>query len=164
MTHPVEYKKSKNEKKIQAEKSSSSLTPQLPTLLEMVDPLAGVALAQFLAHQPGHHAAHPLLADDRVTGIVDGDVVLEVDAVVGRRNGGLLGQEGGGLGGGHCARRLSLSVRVSEIICMRRNLSNWKVAVVLSGFPRFSSFSLAPSERIKQLTAAIHIVAGVGRG
>ena len=67
----------------------------------MVGALARIALAQFLADEPGHHAAHPLLADDGVAGVVDGDVVLEVDALVGRGHGGLLGEEGGGLGGRH---------------------------------------------------------------
>lgn len=68
----------------------------------MVHAFARIALAQFLADETGHHAAHPLLADDSITRVVDGDVVLEVDALVGWGDGGLLGEEGGGLGGGHC--------------------------------------------------------------
>lgn len=76
-------------------------TSQDSTLLQVVHTLARIALAQFLANQTGHHAAHPLLADDSITGIVDGDVVLEVDALVGRGDSGLFGEEGGGLGGRH---------------------------------------------------------------
>lgn len=67
----------------------------------MIHPLPMIALAQLLAHQPRHHAAHPLLTDDGVAGVVHGDVVLEVDAVVRRCHGGLLREEGGGFGGGH---------------------------------------------------------------
>lgn len=67
----------------------------------MIHPLASIALPQFLPHKTRHHAAHPLLPDDRVAGVVDGNVIVVVDAVVRRRNGGLLGLEGFGLKGWH---------------------------------------------------------------
>lgn len=70
----------------------------------MVHALARIALAQFLANQTRHHAADPLLADNGIAGVVDCDVVLEVDTLVGRGDGGLFGEEGGGLGGWHCGR------------------------------------------------------------
>lgn len=73
----------------------------------MVHALARIALAQLLTDKSGHHTAHPLLADDCVAGVVDGDVVFEVDALVGRGHGGLLGQEGCGLRGRHCECGLS---------------------------------------------------------
>jgi hypothetical protein len=81
------------------------ITSQGTTLLKVIHALARIALAQFLANETRHHTAHPLLANDRVAGIVDCDVVLEVDALVGRGDGGLFGQEGGGLGGGHFVER-----------------------------------------------------------
>lgn len=79
-----------------------SPTSENTTLLEVVHALARIAFAQFLADQTCHHAADPLLADNGVAGVVDCDIVLEVDAVVGRGDGGLFGEEGGGLGGWHC--------------------------------------------------------------
>lgn len=82
--------------------SGKSPTSENTTLLEVVHTLARIALAQFLADQTRHHAADPLLTDNGVAGVVDCDVVLEVDAVVGRGDGGLFGEEGGGLGGWHC--------------------------------------------------------------
>lgn len=84
-------------------KRGEGITSQDTTLLKVIHALARIALAQFLANKTRHHTAYPLLANDRVAGIVDCDVVLEVDAVVGRGDGGLFGQEGGGLGGGHFA-------------------------------------------------------------
>lgn len=78
----------------------------MATLLEMIDALALVALAQLLADKPGHHAADPLFADDGVAGVVQGDVVFEVDAVVGRGHGGLFGEEGFGFRGGHFGGRV----------------------------------------------------------
>lgn len=86
----------------EAEGKETKLTPQSTTLLKMIHPLPLVALAQFLPNKTGHHTAHPLLADDGVAGVVDGDVVFEVDALVGRGHGGFFGLEGGGLGGWHC--------------------------------------------------------------
>lgn len=67
----------------------------------MIHALLIIALSQLLPHQPRHHRLDPLLADDRVSGIGNGDVVLEVDAVEGGRDRGLLGQEGGGFGSRH---------------------------------------------------------------
>lgn len=67
----------------------------------MIHPLSSITLAQFLPNQSRHHTAHPLLADDGVAGVVEGDVVFEVDAFVGRGDGGFFGEEGGGLGGWH---------------------------------------------------------------
>lgn len=86
----------------------------------MIHPLARIALAQFLADKTGHHAAYPLLADDRVAGVVDGDVVFEVDALVGWGHGGLFGQEGGGLGSWHF-------VEVGGVV----GLGRWGVALAL---------------------------------
>lgn len=76
-------------------------TPQFPTLLEVVHALTCIALPQFLANKTGHHAADPLLADNSVAGIVDGDVVFVVHTLVGRRDGRLFSEEGGGFGGRH---------------------------------------------------------------
>jgi hypothetical protein len=87
--------------KLAVERERVKLTSEDTALLEVIHALARIALAQFLADKTGHHAAHPLLADDSITGVVDGDVVLEVDALEGWRDGGLFGEEGGGLGGGH---------------------------------------------------------------
>ena len=67
----------------------------------MVDALPVVALAQLLADQPAHHDLHPLLADDGVLGLLEALVVFVVDAVKGRRDLRLLGQEGLGLGSRH---------------------------------------------------------------
>lgn len=67
----------------------------------MIDPLSPIALAQLLPDKPRHHAAHPLLADDGVARVVQGDVVVVVDAVVRRRDGRLFGEERRGLGGWH---------------------------------------------------------------
>lgn len=78
------------------------LTPQSTTLLQMIHPFSAITLPQFLPDKARHHAAHPLLADDGVAGVVEGDVVFEVDAVVGGCDGGLFGEEGCGLGGWHC--------------------------------------------------------------
>jgi hypothetical protein len=78
------------------------LTSENTTLLEVVHALARITFAQFLADKARHHATHPLLTNDGIAGVVNGDVVLEVDALVGRGDGGLFGEERGGLGGGHC--------------------------------------------------------------
>lgn len=67
----------------------------------MINPLPMIAFPQLITHKSGHHASDPLFADDSVAGIVDRDVIFEVDAVEGWRDGGLLGQEGLGLWGGH---------------------------------------------------------------
>ena len=67
----------------------------------MINSLPAITLPQFLAHKTRHHTADPLLADDSVAGIVEGNVVVEVDTVVGGCHGGLLGLEGGGFGGWH---------------------------------------------------------------
>lgn len=72
----------------------SSLTPQDTALLQVVHALPLVALAKLLTNKTSHHAAHPLLTDNGVTGVVDGDVVLEIDTLVGRGDGGLFSQEG----------------------------------------------------------------------
>lgn len=68
----------------------------------MIDPLAIIALPQLLPYQPSHHAAHPLLADDGILGLLQARLVVVVDAVEGGRDGGFLGEEEGGFGGGHC--------------------------------------------------------------
>ena len=68
----------------------------------MIHALAPIALAQLLPDEPPHHAAHPLLADDGIARVVQRLGVFEVDAVVGWGDGGLLGLEGLGFGGGHC--------------------------------------------------------------
>ena len=78
------------------------LTSQNTTLLEVVHTLSRIALAQFLPDQTCHHATHPLFTDNGVTGIVNSDVVLEVDSLIGWRNDGFFSKESGGLGGRHC--------------------------------------------------------------
>jgi hypothetical protein len=70
----------------------------------MVNTLTSITLPQFLADKTRHHTADPLFPDNSVTGVVHGDIVLEVDAIVGRGHGGLLGEEGGGFWGRHFER------------------------------------------------------------
>lgn len=98
-------------------------TPQLPTLLEVVHALTRIALPQFLSDKSRHHAADPLLADNSIAGIVDGDVVFVVHTLVGRRDGRLFSEEGGGFGGRHFgllvpfsgSARFAKSVEVGEV-------------------------------------------------
>ena len=77
------------------------LTPQKSTLLQMIHSFSRITLAQFLPDEPGHHAAHPLFPDNRVAGIMHGNVVFEFDAVVRRGHRGFFGLEGGGFGSRH---------------------------------------------------------------
>lgn len=81
--------------------AEKELTSENTALLEVVHTLARIALAQFFADETRHHAAYPLLADNGITGVVNGDIVLEVDSLVGRGDGGLFGEERGGFGGRH---------------------------------------------------------------
>lgn len=48
---------------------------QALAVLEVVDAFALVALAHFFADEAGHHAAHPLLAEDAVLGALEGQCV-----------------------------------------------------------------------------------------
>lgn len=70
----------------------------------MVDALSSVALVQFVPDKPAHHDLDPLLANDGIRGLLHSLIVVEVDAVEGRRDLGLLGQESFGFGGGHGGR------------------------------------------------------------
>lgn len=81
---------------------SITLTSQRTALLQMVDALPVVTLAQLLPDEPSHHDVHPLLPDDGVLGLLDALVVVEVDPFEGWWHGRLLGQESLGLGGRHC--------------------------------------------------------------
>ena len=67
----------------------------------MINTLTPITLSQFLPDKTRHHAADPLLADNSVAGVMEGDVVIEVDTFVGGSHGGLFSLEGGGLGGWH---------------------------------------------------------------
>ena len=66
-------------------------TPKRATLLEVINPLAEITLVQLFAHQPGHHALDPLLANDGIARILEGAVVVVVDSVEGWRDCGLFG-------------------------------------------------------------------------
>lgn len=73
----------------------------MSALFQMIDALPPVAFAHLVAHQPCHHAPDPLLADDGVAGLLQLSGIVVVDAVKGGRDGGLLGEKGGGLRGWH---------------------------------------------------------------
>lgn len=77
------------------------LTSKLTAVLQMVDALSYVALAQFLSDKPCHHGTNPLLTDDSILGSLEGLGVVKVDAVEGGSNLGLLALEELGLGGRH---------------------------------------------------------------
>lgn len=68
----------------------------------MIDTLPPIALAHLLPHQSRHHALHPLLTKNRILCRLKRLVVVEVDALEGRRDRGLFGKESCGLGGRHC--------------------------------------------------------------
>lgn len=74
----------------------------MAALLQVVDALPVVALAQLLPDEPSHHDLHPLLPDDGVLGLLEALVVIKVDPFEGWWHGRLLGQESLGLGGRHC--------------------------------------------------------------
>lgn len=76
-------------------------TSQGAALLQVVHALAVVAFAQLFPHKPAHHDLHPLLPDDGILRLLQPLGVIVVDAVERGRHGGLLRQEGGGLGGRH---------------------------------------------------------------
>ena len=78
------------------------LTSQVSALLQVVDALSVVALAQLLPHQSRHHALHPLLSDHGVLRGLERFVVVVVDAVEGRGHRRLGRFEHLGLGSGHC--------------------------------------------------------------
>lgn len=77
------------------------LTSELAAVLQVVDALSYVALAQFLSNKPCHHSTDPLLADDGILGSLEGLGVVEIDAVEGGSDLGLLALEELGLGGRH---------------------------------------------------------------
>ena len=77
------------------------LTSQLAALLEMVNSFPIIALLQFLADQPVHHAFHPLFFDYRVLRGFQSRCVVVINAVECWGHGRFLGQEGLGLWGGH---------------------------------------------------------------
>ena len=77
------------------------LTSQLPTLLQMIDPLSVITLPQLLPDQPRHHVLHPLLPEYGVLRGFQGWSIVVVDAIECGRDLGLLGEEGGGFGGWH---------------------------------------------------------------
>lgn len=70
----------------------------------MIHAFSSIALCQFISDQPRHHRPNPLLADDGVTDIMQLDGILEVDALVRRRDGWLLGQKSLGLWSWHGGR------------------------------------------------------------
>ena len=70
----------------------------MPTVLQMIDAFPPIALPKLIPHQPRHHHAHPLLPDDRVLRLLQTRGVVIVDAVKGRWDGWLSGEEGGGFG------------------------------------------------------------------
>lgn len=96
------------------------LTPQDTTLLQVIHAFSRITLSQFLPDKPRHHTAHPLFPDNRVPGVVHRNVVLIVDAVVRRRDGGLSGLEGGGFGGGHLVVFFSFTCGSLDSGCVPR--------------------------------------------
>lgn len=74
----------------------------MTALLEVVDALTVVALSHLFSDEPGHHALNPLLADNGVLGGLELLVVVVIDAIEGRRYGGLLRQKLRRLWSGHC--------------------------------------------------------------
>lgn len=68
----------------------------------MINPILVIALAHLLPDQPRHHDLDPLLPYDGILCRLDRALVVEVDAVEGWRDGGLLREEGRGFGGWHC--------------------------------------------------------------
>ena len=76
-------------------------TSQVATLLQMIDTFPPVALAHLVTHQPRHHGAHPLLADDGVLRRLEGLIIIVVDAFESRCDLGLLREESFGFGGRH---------------------------------------------------------------
>lgn len=73
----------------------------MATVLEVVHALTDIALAQLLAHKPGHHSTDPLFPNEGILGSLEGLGIIVVDAVEGGRDGRLLGLELLGLGGRH---------------------------------------------------------------
>ena len=90
------------------------LTSQPAALLQVVDTLPVVALAQLVPHQPPHHDLHPLLADDGILGLLQARRVVVVDAVECGGDLGLLGQEGLGLGS-----------RPAQVVCWSAERRSW---------------------------------------
>jgi hypothetical protein len=84
------------------------LTSEVSALLQVVDALSVVALAQLFPHQPRHHALHPLLSDHGILRGFERFVVIVVDAVEGWGDCGLGCLEHGGLRSRHgCGWALS---------------------------------------------------------
>jgi hypothetical protein len=77
------------------------LTSQVAAVLQVVDALAQVALAQLLSDKAHHHGADPLFPDDGVLGGLEGLVVVVVHAVEGGGHLRLLRLEHLGFGGRH---------------------------------------------------------------
>lgn len=76
-------------------------TSELAALLEVIDTLAVVASSHLLPEQARHHALHPLLTQDGILGRLELVVVVVVDALECRRDGGLLHAKLEGFGGRH---------------------------------------------------------------
>lgn len=77
------------------------LTSQVAALLQVVDALTDVALAQFLLDETGHHGANPLFPDYGILGRLERLGVVKVHAVECGGNRGLLALEELGLGRRH---------------------------------------------------------------
>lgn len=73
----------------------------MAAVLQVVDSLPDIALAQFLANKTGHHGADPLFPDDGILGSLEGLGVVEINAVERGRDRRLLALEELGLGRRH---------------------------------------------------------------
>lgn len=79
------------------------LTSQMAAVLQVVDSLPDIALAQFLANETGHHGADPLFPNDGILGSLEGLGVVVINAVERGGNRRLLALEELGLGRRHVA-------------------------------------------------------------
>lgn len=77
------------------------LTSQVAAVLQVVDSLADVALAQFLLDETGHHGTDPLFPNNGILGRLESLGVVKVHAVECGGNRGLLALEELGLGSRH---------------------------------------------------------------
>lgn len=74
---------------------------KVAAVLQVVDTLSNVALVELLSNKTGHHSSNPLLSDEGILGSLEGFSIIVIDAIEGRRNGGLLSLKLLGLGSRH---------------------------------------------------------------
>lgn len=87
---------------------SLKLTSQMAAVLQVVDSLPDVALAQFLADDASHHGANPLFPNDGILGSLERLGIVKVDAVECGGHRGLLALEELGFGCRHVAEAAGL--------------------------------------------------------